>query len=317
MDRRAVGLRFPTRLGAVSADVVITEHQNPEASWAVGDHAARQDGVDDPLPDDVGAAVTHASEPAAGAYPRAEWTGLDEAHRVPHITVHRLILAATATSDELPSPRIGVGAALEERLGDELRQNVEAWYQLAASWVEVHTAQDLDYENPRFDAWVEGGALATFSVSGSRLRTGGRIVLTTHFEIPASPALLALAFTRAATGEPPPLPHSLLRDARAAYHRKSYRRAVIDAAVAAEVALAEWVNAQGIVVKHPGLGNFVRVLHEKGPLSSRGRDRLRTDLVKPRNRAVHSGGATSLAEASGALEAARAIVGELAPLDAV
>ena len=319
VDQRALGLRYPTRVGSVAADVVITEHQDPEAEWAVGDHTARQDQIDASfsLPPDVLAAVASASVPPASLYPRAQWTTVDQAHRVPQMTVRHLILVASATEKELPQSRIGVGDSVEERLGDALRQGIEEWYRVAASWIEVHTAQDLDYENPRFDAWIEGGALATFAASGSRLNTGGRVVLTTHFEIPASPALLALAFERASTGVQPPLPHVLLRDARAAWHRRSYRRAVIDAAVAAEVALARWATARGIEIERPNLGKFIRELHERGTLSGKGKGLLEKDLVKPRNDAVHRGEATTSSEAFAALDVAAAILQRFGPLDAV
>lgn len=164
---------------------------------------------------------------------------------------------------------------------------------------------------------IEGGLLGTFDASGARLKTGGRIVLTSHDEIPASQALVALAFKRASKGEKPPLAHILLRDARAAFARHAYRRVLIDAAVAVEVTLAEWADRNGLKVKSPTLRNFIRQLHRHGALSEQGRELLQRDLVNPRNHAAHKAPLTSSPEALKALAAANAVVAKLAPLDLV
>jgi hypothetical protein len=126
------------------------------------------------------------------------------------------------------------------------------------------------------------------------------------------------AVERANASDAPPVEHVLLRDAHAAWRRGDGRRAVIDAASAAEIALADSIrnhltqasrdddikqalkNCSGVV----GLFDLAAALGLALPL---GRGAVVGNLAGARNRAVHAGTTPSEDEIGKALR----LVGEL------
>ena len=98
-----------------------------------------------------------------------------------------------------------------------------------------------------------------------------------------------------------PHEHLFLRDARAAFRREDYRKAVIDAATAAEVALSKVIRQrltgagrdakaiEQIFKKTSGvveLDELYSVLDDPPPIS---RERLMNQVAEKRNEAAHAG----------------------------
>lgn len=313
IEQRAADLVFRSAIGVVPVDVVVPRNQDalPELDT---DNFRLRDLEAPPL--NTGAIVEQwiaAVEPPS-PLPEAEWTTHIEAQQVAQMRVKRLLLRVHSPSPMRGDLRLSADYDDVSRVGDELFRWMESWYDVVRSWVEVHTAQDLDYLQPRWDAHVEGAGLATFDLDGDRVRLGGRVRLDNFWEVPASPAALGQAFSKAGTGTYPPLEHVLLRDGRAAWHRGHYRRAVIDAASALESSLLSVADRRGLNAGGKPLGGVVRILEKKGALKSSGADRLRNQVINVRNRAIH-GAADPGAEVSRvALETVGGVVNNVVAL---
>jgi hypothetical protein len=212
--------------------------------------------------------------------------------------------------------------ALEE-IGLTVNRSLDDWYVAFRDWLEVLTHVDLGHEHAvrtvsgRSDvetaSWV-----AASRISGER---GYKLVnppLTIYVQ--STPHVARQELQRAAReanlGHRPPEPLLLLRDARSAFHRKMYRRCILDAAIAVEVvtsavldqlldqAVGEPARKTLVLARDP-ISRKIPILRSLGaPLPAN----LDTVLFAVRNKVIHQGKQASRSEAQKALEAATAAV---------
>lgn len=124
------------------------------------------------------------------------------------------------------------------------------------------------------------------------------------------------ALRLAGEGRPIPTEYTLLRDARAHVGLAEFRRAVLDAATAAEIALSAVLDrstasagsaiSRAIRDANKDLGRLSRTLRNvfQVPIPETTQSRL----ADPRNKAIHAGVAPSRADAKAAVEVAAQIV---------
>lgn len=123
-------------------------------------------------------------------------------------------------------------------------------------------------------------------------------------------------------GDDPPSERILLRDSRVELREGHHRRAVLDAATAAEIALTSMLDDRlkelpqevAELIRRPNrqLGPLVRTLqHLEIELPSS----LQRDLAEVRNRVVHAGYQPSMAEARRTVELAGIIVEQSRPIE--
>jgi hypothetical protein len=199
--------------------------------------------------------------------------------------------------------------------------DLENWLRLARSWIDAkHSAPSCSRTSSRNTVlhgfhqnqyWGIGGMLTSHVIVGLE---------------GASKAELRGAFKRASQRLALPIQHHLLLDARTHLFTQDYRRAVIDAGTATEVALSALIakhlntamtadateriitQANGLI----GLFNLGTSLGQRFPVS---RHRLMNQLAKHRNSAAHGGLVPQQNEAADAVTCARELVYAATPLE--
>lgn len=174
----------------------------------------------------------------------------------------------------------------------QLASQIDFWFDLVRTWVEILTGQDLDPNHRVYDAEELGGGL-TFVEPKRDGPVGFRF--TTPQILPVDEEQWSMIMSAAMGAEGPPLEHILLRDARAALERGFMRRAVIDSASAVETTLARVLDKR--IDEIPGtqlkrldgkatLGRFISVAEDSGIGFQVSYEDLRM-LSKVRNDAIH------------------------------
>jgi hypothetical protein len=200
---------------------------------------------------------------------------------------------------------------------------VEAWARIARDWHEVLTGSHLSYP----EAYRSGRRVFDYPVykgDGPAARAAlyqWPRQLWSEFRRVASIDQVRFAFSEATHGREPPPEQLLLRNARIAILLHDTRRAVLEAATAAEMTLADHVNRTvtdgfGAVAAEEISGNrsgarLVALAKATGaplPKDLVGR------LFTPRNKAIHRNERVSAAEAKEAVTAAAQLIGALRPL---
>lgn len=134
------------------------------------------------------------------------------------------------------------------------------------------------------------------------------------------------AFDRSSRAEHLPVEHRLLIDARDSLSSSDYRRAVIDAGTAAEVAIASFISET--LLKHGlpidfvdratftanGLIGLIGLYASSGRKLPVSKNAVASQLAEIRNRAAHGGLVPTPTEASKAIKVASALVGDSRPL---
>lgn len=123
----------------------------------------------------------------------------------------------------------------------QLAELVGYWFDQVRTWVEILTGQDLDPAHRVYTATTVSAGL-TFVAPPNDGALG--IQLTTPSIQPVAAEDWRKILTSVRDGVEPPVELLLHRDARAMLARRFYRRAVIDAAMAAEIVLVRCVNQQ-------------------------------------------------------------------------
>lgn len=144
----------------------------------------------------------------------------------PATALRRIVITAVEASTDAATS----GHGPDRQLGE----CIELWFDQVRSWVEILTGQDLDPGHRVYDAETVGAGLAFIAPpheGGLGLR------LTTRHLQPVSGDEWRGILAAVRDGKEPPLEYLLTRDANAAFARGFYRRAVIDAATALEIAL--------------------------------------------------------------------------------
>ncbi|MGF7238895.1 MAG: hypothetical protein ACQSGP_28660 [Frankia sp.] len=202
--------------------------------------------------------------------------------------------------------------ALAEENGRDLHERIDSWWRLVADWIEVLAGQDLDpVSRPghELDLWFRhGGRGGTvncpqpFSITG-RLDTG--LTRKTWQGV----------LHAASEGRPPPIEYLLLRDCLTASRRKERRRAVLDAATAAEMALSRLLD-QELSGERPEstayIGDPGKHIRERvdaiAKLGAKSPNQLIRDLAELRNRAVHGGVEPGVETTRAVLDLAESVV---------
>ncbi|WP_247686730.1 hypothetical protein [Micromonospora sp. C31] len=175
------------------------------------------------------------------------------------------------------------------------------------TWTEVLTGQDLDPNHRVYDAESVGAGL-TFIEPPHDGALGFTITTPRVLPLRAREWADILGFVR--DGKEPPLEEVLSRDARAAHRRNAYRRAIIDAATALEIALGRHVRShvdqlperqRGRISERTALGDYISIAEHSGLQLAVPVDRLRW-LNKRRNDAAHRGAAPGHWEAGNAVQ---------------
>lgn len=204
---------------------------------------------------------------------------------------------------------------------------MDDWWNSVRGWLEIVSGQHLTEvghrelqvfgnKTPIWSLRDDGTQDATaLSITGtSSIHLGGREVA----EVSAD----TLRDCVSLVGLTPPLAWTLVRDARALHEAGQYRRAVIDAATSAELAVSEMVDVRlaeteqsvrgALVAAHRMLGAKSKLLVSLGcpPLPSA----FEADLVVPRNNAVHKGLSVDRATSGRAISVAAEVVELAYPL---
>lgn len=238
------------------------------------------------------------------------------------IAIKRLAFTVHADSNQVPPAiRFEWGPDL---LAQDILHHIDAWWENVKTWLEIatnqrlaqvgHEADDPLNPNTRTSIWsVNDDGTRRKSQIGGTILQGPARVQAVSAEILQD--CLALAATT------PPLAWTLLRDARALHDADQYRRAVIDAATAAELAATTLIDGllagtepatrKKLIKGHQTLGGK-RTLLEK--LGFKLPDTFKKDLVERRNAAVHEGTDISHSECEAAFRDALTIVEKAFPL---
>lgn len=173
-----------------------------------------------------------------------------------------------------------------------LAEQANYWFDGVRTWVEVLTGQDLDPNHRLYDAETLGAGL-TFIEPKHDGPLGMRLTTSTIY--PVTPDKWAIIMAEVSRSERPPLEHILLRDARASSSRGFYRRAVIDAAAAVEIALSGELERRlhelpetqrKRMERKPSLGTQIDIAKASG-ISFRTPYKDLHELTSARNDAVH------------------------------
>jgi hypothetical protein len=207
---------------------------------------------------------------------------------------------------------------------DALAHGVEAWFDAVRSWIEVLTGQDLDHRHPVHDATLHGHGLTLWD--GGALSPPGLLTLTTPTVNPLDLSGWRSVLARVAGGAAPPAEHLLARDARAAAVRRETRKAVLDAAAAAELVLNGLLAQElarlpdatrsAVQAEHRTLGRLVDLLAKARPDVAERHDDLK-HLTALRNRAAHRGAAPDYSDAVRAVDTAIGLVLRHVPVGGV
>ncbi len=224
---------------------------------------------------------------------------------------------------ELPASDNG---ELGETVWDDFNVRFELWWEAFTSWAAILASQDLvgppewDWSGPDLEGWSidAHGYPAGFKT--------GKIVTKAH-----SPTHRVLEFhdleacvTAAGNLGTPPTVWLLIRDARSLLNAREHRRALIDAATAAELAMTRLIDKylddasvldplrKALARSSQTLGGKKAVLNLLRPDLLH--TRVQADLIDKRNGASHEGEEFTQEEAQTALDIATAIVESAYPL---
>jgi hypothetical protein len=205
-------------------------------------------------------------------------------------------------------------------------KELEAWWDAMALWIALFTKQDM-VEIGRTRSGIRVGPIITWSADKDGFRANGSIdksrpVVSDEVDVLDHRTLTA-CMALAANGSQPPDAWLLIRDARSLVNARQYRRAVIDAGTAAELAMTALVDPtlssmnflerEKLFEKNRGLWELsnLMVMQKAGARPAR----LQQDLAEPRNRAAHEGAPLNQAKANAAIAVAVALVEQLHPLE--
>jgi len=214
-----------------------------------------------------------------------------------------------------------VEKASAQGIADQVVPVLTPWMHLLGDWVEVIRKTYLQRaEFPAEQRVSIGSDLVLWYFDGKRGHSLSRGMITgPPFYLGRKGMALSewqLVLQLAATQQTPPTEYIFLRDARGSLREGSNRRAVLDSATAAEIALAKLIDAQTAVAGE-AIGKAIRDANRdmsratyilRNTFGIPLRNDIQTGLVTPRNRAIHAGVEPSLEAARLALEIAEELV---------
>ncbi|MFF1553342.1 hypothetical protein ACFVX3_20175 [Rhodococcus erythropolis] len=245
-----------------------------------------------------------------------DWAAHPSGHQVPtSVRVLRLgfkALDAVANRDDLSGMRHSFPAELD------------IWWGRFSTWVAILTGQD-PREYQRTTAPTRHEPIWTW-VDGESKRRGQSVSEEAPRRMrefdPLDEATMAACMKLAGQGDEPPAEWMFIRDARSAVTSGDYRRAVIDAGTAAELAITELLD-QHLSVVDPTIADALltraRALEQRSNLMKElgaGTEPkgFTKDLKSPRNIAAHKGDAPSKEVAVRAIGVAVDLVEQSTPL---
>lgn len=204
------------------------------------------------------------------------------------------------------------------------RKELPQWFSTLKDWCEILTKQDLHVVAPRERVRLDGRGWACWH-DGDPIRVRPRIILDFDYGDPVSQTCWNRLVLLAGSGIQPETEHLLLRDARSAHVRRQFRRAVLDAATAIEIALYNLIikkqlqNPSPLVEtlievhgKNWSMGTMQNVVAKLGDLPPS----MTNDLVALRNAVIHKQASKPTAEESKRmLEAAADLVAIATPIE--
>lgn len=208
--------------------------------------------------------------------------------------------ARTARAVEVTALALSMAADWDaERAGAWSREHLDAWWQSVTDWIECAGSQISDIAARDIQSSVQD-RIAVFEAAGNTLLVPRRDVVVTiglargdaAWGEPLVESDFKAAILAAERGDRVAIEYLFLRDARASYRNKEYRKAVLEAGLAAEVVLAEIVEAEvGAAFKN---GRKPLCKFTLGELRQVAQDRnlaipakMTRDWVEQRNRAAH------------------------------
>jgi hypothetical protein len=214
------------------------------------------------------------------------------------------------------------------QVADHLFGAIPSWSARLMDWLEVATGQDLDSsvapstvrlgDGLRLFRVDSAGSATTQPSKRPMLIEGG-----TSLGGELKETVWRAVLNRTNSEMEPTIERLLLRDARAGLRRKHPRRAVLDGGTAAEIVLTQLLDGQLTNLppraatlfrkQNRQLGPLIQVLDALGVTLPEGQ-RLRQELVDPRNQAIHGGQQVSIEEATRAVGLAHQIVEYVYPL---
>ncbi|MEU8750748.1 hypothetical protein AB0C88_09710 [Streptomyces chartreusis] len=199
-----------------------------------------------------------------------------------------------------------------------------SWFKIVQEWVAAWTWKPLgNFDNTHNSAII-------IPSGGKRIYASPVLMRTLFIERqPVTRPQLSAALRHASRGEHLPVEHRMLLSARDAQLGGDLRRAVIDAATAAEVALASFV-ADHLAIKGMkrdfidemikdvnGIVNLHALCTRLGGKPAVSKNKVAQELANVRNLAAHGGKTPTPEETATAREHAETIVRELRPLSQV
>lgn len=212
---------------------------------------------------------------------------------------------------------------------DSFLSELDDWWTRFTSWVGVLTVQDFVGLGGYARRGATSGSLSTWTSDehGQRTRVGIRSYLLPRLGIPSRTLLLRhmqACVTAACNQDLAPAEWLFIRDARSLLNAGDFRRAVIDACMAAELSVTALIDRkfdqlgtsqtdrEQQLGNHHGLQRLIKLNNRLR--ASTLPSRLQQDVAEPRNRAVHQGVTSSYAEARAAILKATEVVELAYPL---
>jgi len=200
-------------------------------------------------------------------------------------------------------------------LGPQLDNLLSPWWDALSSWIEVATGQDLAILGDRrpkqpqiFHLW---GGNPDGTMRPLAMMLQGTVFPPSH-PLPSQGLQTILAAVAKGQAAPPERLH--LADARSLHNNGQWRRAVIDAATAAEVGMTSWLDANAdaeVANKRRTLGALWPVYEELGGAVP---DDFQKLVVDPRNDAAHRGMSLTSEQSAAAIDATEKLLKGTTPL---
>ena len=309
-----LGKRYPVKIGGQRATLIL-----PSVAWGQG-----RWGKDDPSlvapSSDLGSAVDGRIERMAARADESgdvfDFWGMIGGYRQKPRCITGASVATGLLSFVTPASGItfsdymhGLGAPRGPKLS-ELFNDIDHWFDVLRTWIEMFGDQDLDADHPLSSGGRSGDGLRLLAFDGNEVSLLGEntvVQVVVRQIAPLTLGRLQRAIQLANADAMPSDSWLLLRDAFGPHRRLRHRRAVIEAGTAVELTLADF-NSNGPKLKpksgYPTLGWLAKKLKTQAKLPSG----LLPDLVDRRNAAIHKNQTPTHEQSGAALRLAKQVL---------
>ncbi|OBK90567.1 hypothetical protein [Mycolicibacter sinensis] len=247
--------------------------------------------------------------------PDAQWGWLDSftAKNEEIVAIKRLVLTSPVDPD----------VEDVQQIAEHVVAATDTWWSAISAWVEIITGQHLTHVG-HHKPDVVGNPTSIWLVAEDGFQSAP-VTIPTVYRMQLSPLNLvdsAMLRSAALLADPgPPLAWTLLRDARSLKNVRQYRRAVIDSATAADVAVTQLLDDQLSIHNpqdRPKILKESRMLgsklHQLSKVGTSLPQSFQDKLVDKRNVAVHEGASITDSECGDAIAEAASVVELAFPL---